>query len=86
MFRSILSTYRAAFSGLNRSVWLLSLASLINRSGTMVMPFLVLFLVKERGFTTTQAGQSLALYGLAAMCAAYLGGWLCDRFGPVRFM
>lgn len=86
MLRSILSTYRAAFSGLNRSVWLLSLASLINRSGTMVMPFLVLFLVKERGFTTTQAGQTLALYGLAAMGAAYFGGWLCDRFGPVRIM
>ena len=52
----------------------------------MVMPFLVLFLVKERGFTKAQAGQTLALYGLAAMVASYLGGWLCDRFGPLRIM
>jgi predicted MFS family arabinose efflux permease len=86
MLRSIAATYREAFSGLSRSVWLLSLTSLINRSGTMVMPFLVLFLTEKRGFTTTQAGQTLALYGLAAMAASYYGGRLCDRFGPLRIM
>lgn len=86
MFRSIASTYRAAFSGLNRAVWLLSIASLINRSGTMVMPFLVLFLTSRRGFTAIEAGQALALYGLAAMAASYLGGRLSDRFGPLAVM
>ncbi|HET9210611.1 MAG TPA: MFS transporter [Thermoanaerobaculia bacterium] len=86
MFRTVAATYREAFSGLSRSVWLLSLASLINRAGTMVMPFLVLFLVEKRGFTTTQAGQTLALYGFAAMAASYYGGRLCDRFGPLRVM
>ena len=86
MFRSIATTYREAFSGLSRSVWLLSVASLINRAGTMVMPFLVLYLVEKRGFTTTQAGQTLALYGLGAMVASYSGGLLCDRFGPMRMM
>src|SRR3954467_11424929 len=86
MFRSIATAYRDAFSGLSRSVWLLSLASLVNRAGTMVMPFLVLFLTEKRGFTTTQAGQTLALYGLAAMAASYLGGRLCARFGPLRIM
>jgi MFS family permease len=84
MLRPLLSTYREAFSGLSRSAWLLSLATLINRSGTMVMPFLLLFLVEKRGFTTTQAGQTLALYGLAAMVSSYAGGRLCDRFGPLR--
>jgi predicted MFS family arabinose efflux permease len=86
MFRSVATAYREAFSGLSRSVWLLSIASLINRAGTMVMPFLVLFLVEKRGFTKTQAGQTLALYGLAAMAASYYGGRLCDRFGPLRVM
>lgn len=86
MLRSIAATYREAFSGLSRSVWLLSIASLINRAGTMVMPFLMLFLVEKRGFTKTQAGQTLALYGLAAMAASYYGGRLCDRFGPLRVM
>jgi predicted MFS family arabinose efflux permease len=86
MFRTIATTYREAFSGLTRPVWLLSLATLINRSGTMVLPFLALFLTEKRGFTTAQAGQTLALYGLGAMGASYLGGWLCDRVDPLKVM
>ncbi|HEX9944806.1 MAG TPA: MFS transporter [Thermoanaerobaculia bacterium] len=86
MLRSIAAAYREAFSGLSRPVWLLSVATLINRSGTMVLPFLVLFLTEERGLTTAQAGQTLALYGLGGMAASYVGGWLCDRFDPVWVM
>jgi predicted MFS family arabinose efflux permease len=76
MFRSILATYRAAFSGLDRSVWLLSLATLVNRSGTMVMPFLVLYLTEKRGFAITDAGRALGLYGVGGVLGSYLGGWL----------
>jgi predicted MFS family arabinose efflux permease len=86
MIRALATTYREAFSGLSRAVWLLAVTSLINRAGTMVMPFLVLFLVEKRGFTTTEAGQTLALYGLAAMAASWFGGRLCDRFGSIRIM
>ncbi len=86
MLRPIAAAYREAFSGLTRPVWLLSIATLINRSGTMVLPFLVLFLTEERGFTTTQAGQVLALYGVGAVAASYVGGRLCDRFDPRRVM
>jgi MFS family permease len=86
VFRSIAAAYRDAFSGLSRPVWLISIATLINRSGTMVLPFLALFLTEERGFTTTQAGQVLALYGLGAVGASYFGGWLCDRVDPRRVM
>jgi MFS family permease len=86
MLRAIAAAYGDAFSGLNRSVWLLSLATLINRSGTMVLPFLALFLTEERGFTTTQAGQVLALYGLGAVGASFAGGRLADRFDPRRVM
>ncbi|HEX4496254.1 MAG TPA: MFS transporter [Thermoanaerobaculia bacterium] len=86
MIRTLATTYRDAFSGLSRAVWLLAITSLINRAGTMVMPFLVLFLVEKRGFTTAQAGQTLALYGLGAMFASWYGGRLCDRFGPIRIM
>jgi MFS family permease len=86
LFRTIATTYRDAFSGLSRTVWLLSVASLVNRSGTMVMPFLTLYLISKRGFTTTQAGEVLGLYGVAATAASYTGGWLCDRVSPVRVM
>ena len=86
MFRSIATAYREAFSGLSRPVWLLSIATLINRSGTMVLPFLALYLTQERGFTPGQAGQTLALYGLGAVVASYFGGWLCDRIDPLAVM
>lgn len=82
MLRSIALSYREAFAGLSRPVWILSVASLINRAGTMVLPFLALYLTQQRGFTTAEAGRVLALYGLGAMAASFLGGWLCDRFEP----
>ncbi|HEV8578838.1 MAG TPA: MFS transporter [Thermoanaerobaculia bacterium] len=86
MFRPIAAAYRDAFSGLSRSVWLLSFATLINRSGTMVLPFLALFLTQERGFTATQVGQVLAVYGLGAIAASWVGGRLCDVIDPRRIM
>jgi MFS family permease len=79
VIRAIAGAYRGAFSGLNRQVWLLAFASLINRCGTMVLPFLALFLIEKRGFTAAEAGQALALYGLGAVAGSYLGGWLSDR-------
>jgi predicted MFS family arabinose efflux permease len=86
MLRAIARNYRDAFSGLPRPVWLLAAASLVNRSGTMVLPFLALFLTKERGFTTTGAGQVLACYGVGGVAGSYLGGWLCDRLDTRRVM
>ncbi len=76
--------YREAFSGLPREVWLVALATLVNRSGTMVLPFLSLFLTRERGLTPVQAGQVLALWGLGSMAGSAAGGWLADRWGGVR--
>src|SRR5690348_3835431 len=82
MLRAIALSYREAFAGLRRPVWLLAVASLVNRAGTMVIPFLALYLTEQRGFTTTGAGQVLAVYGLGGVAASLLGGWLCDRFDP----
>jgi MFS family permease len=86
MFRAIAASYRDAYTGHNRDVWILSVASLINRSGTMVLPFLILFLTEERAFSAADAGKVLALYGIGGMLASYLGGWMGDRFGPGRVM
>ena len=41
----VLATYRAAFSGLPREIWLLSFTCFVNRAGMMVLPFLTLFLL-----------------------------------------
>jgi MFS family permease len=86
MFRSILTAYREAFSGLNRAVWLLALTTLVNRSGTMVLPFLILYLTQQQGFEPTDAGKALGVYGVGGVIGSYLGGWLCDRISPRRVM
>ncbi|HBL28302.1 MAG TPA: hypothetical protein DD490_15815 [Acidobacteria bacterium] len=86
MLRAVLSAYRDAFSGLPRPVWLICVATLVNRSGTMVLPFLALFLTGQRGFSTTEAGQTLALYGIGGIAGAWLGGWLADLLPPRRVM
>jgi len=76
--------YREAFSGLPRDVWLLAGAMLINRSGTMVLPFLGLYLTHELGFSTAAAGRVLSAYGLGAVAGSFVGGWLADRVGAIR--
>jgi predicted MFS family arabinose efflux permease len=67
-------------------VWAIVIVTLINRTGTMVLPFLVIYLTKERAFTAEQAGLALVFYGLGSMITAPLAGKLCDRVGPLRVM
>jgi predicted MFS family arabinose efflux permease len=72
--------------GLPREVWILFVATLVNRAGSMVLPFLVLYLTRARGLTPGVAGAVVALYGGGALVAAPVSGRLCDRFGPIRIM
>jgi predicted MFS family arabinose efflux permease len=81
MSRSILAMYREAYAGLPRNAWLLSLVQFVNRSGSMVLFFLSLYLTRKLGFTLAQAGQAVSVFGLGALAGAYLGGRLCDRLG-----
>jgi predicted MFS family arabinose efflux permease len=82
----IAASYRQAFSGLPRSVWLLCAVTFVNRSGTMVLPFLVLYLTKALGYSAAGAGRILGLYGLGALAGSYLGGRLSDRISPQRVL
>jgi MFS family permease len=72
--------------GLPRAVWALCLATLINRCGTMVLPFLVLYLTESRGFSVRRAGAALAVYGLGSMLVQPLAGKLTDRVGAPRVL
>jgi predicted MFS family arabinose efflux permease len=81
MILGIISTYRKAYSGLPRNAWLLSLVQFINRSGSMVLFFLSLYLTRKLGFTLPQAGQAVGAFGFGALAGSYLGGLLCDRLG-----
>ena len=82
MFTGALSLYKNAFSGLSRSTWLLSFVILVNRSGTMVIPFMTIYLTQPTmGYSIGQAGFVMGLFGLGAVCGGLLGGKLTDRFG-----
>lgn len=84
MFRKLLKSYRAAFSGLPRDAWLIAAAEFVNRCGTMVLFFLVLYLTHRLGFSLPAAGAVLGAFGVGALAGAWLGGTLCDRAGAVR--
>lgn len=73
-------------SGLPRALWVLAGASLVNRSGTMFLPFLVLYLTSQRGFTAGAAGVVFALFGAGSLVIAPVAGRMADRFGAVRLM
>lgn len=72
--------------GLPREMWVLFTATLINRAGTMVMPFLAIYLIRERGVPPGRTGLALTVYGLGALIAAPLAGRLCDRISALRVM
>jgi predicted MFS family arabinose efflux permease len=80
MLQATLRLYRNAYSGIPRPVWWLSFVILVNRSGTMVIPFLTVYLV-HLGYSLTQAGFVMATFGVGAILGAYLGGRLTDRVG-----
>lgn len=80
MLQATLRLYQNAYRGIPRPIWWLSFVILVNRSGTMVIPFLTVYLV-HLGYTLTQAGFVMATFGVGAILGAYLGGRLTDRFG-----
>jgi MFS family permease len=71
---------------LPREVWLLFATNLINRAGMMVLPFLVLYLTRELGFSPARAGAMLAVYGASAIVFGPIGGRLSDRIGALPVM
>lgn len=67
---------------------MLSVISLINRCGGLVIVFLTLYLTQELHFDIRQAGYATTFFGIGALAGSYLGGRLTDRLGtfPVQFI
>lgn len=72
--------------GLPREVWLVCASTLINRLGTMALPFLVLYLTEGRRWTPEEAGIGMMVYGAGALVAGPFSGRLADRLGHVRIL
>ncbi len=72
--------------GLPREVWLVCASTLVNRLGTMALPFLVLYLTEGRRWTPTEAGCGMMVYGAGALTAGPFSGRLADRLGHVQVL
>lgn len=73
-----------SYAGIQREVWWLSLIMLINRSGSMVFPFMSIYLTHHLEFTNIKAGWILSSFGFGSMCGALIGGWLSDKYGNFK--
>lgn len=76
-----------SYRGIPQMIWFLSLVSLINRCGSMVISFITIYLTQQLHFSIEQTGYVMVFFGVGALLGAYLGGRLTDRIGtkPVMF-
>lgn len=84
--KKLYSNYLNTFKGLSNEVWWLSLITLINRAGTMVIPFLSLYLTKSLNFTLKDVGWIMTCFGLGSVLGSWLGGKLTDKIGYYKVM
>ncbi|RKR12352.1 putative MFS family arabinose efflux permease [Maribacter vaceletii] len=78
--------YIESFKGLSKEVWWLAFITLINRAGTMVIPFLSLYLTKSLGFSLENVGSIMTAFGIGSLAGNWLGGKLTDIFGYYKVM
>ncbi len=79
--KRVTTLYKNAYSGLSPATWWLSIVMLINRSGTMVVPFMTLYLTETKHYTIAKAGLIMSIFGFGAICGGFLGGKLTDKLG-----
>ncbi len=78
--------YIDTFKGLSKEVWWLALITLINRAGTMVIPFLSLYLTEDLDFSLKDVGWIMSCFGLGSVLGSWLGGKLTDKIGSYKVM
>ncbi|MGB4399502.1 MAG: MFS transporter [Daejeonella sp.] len=81
MIANPIELYKNAYAGLSRENWYLSVVMFINRSGTMVVPFMTIYCTQQLGFTIVQAGIIMSLFGVGSILGAFFGGKITDKLG-----
>jgi predicted MFS family arabinose efflux permease len=78
--------YLESFKGLSPEVWWLALITFFNRSGTMVIPFLSLYLTDNLKFSFTDVSWIMSAFGLGSVVGTWIGGKLTDTIGYYKVM
>ena len=86
MLKRITVLYGDSFKGLSKDVWWLALVTFINRSGTMILPFLSKYLKEDLDFTYGEVGWVMVFFGVGSMIGSWLGGKLTDKIGFYKVM
>ncbi len=84
--KKLFKNYINTFGGLSKEVWWLALITLINRAGTMVIPFLSLYLTKHLNFTLADVGWIMSFFGLGSVVGSWIGGKVTDMIGYYKVM
>ena len=86
MVKKLIFSYKDSFRGLSKEVWWLALITFINRAGTMVLPFLSLYLTEDLNLTLAQVGWIMSSFGVGSLLGSWLGGKLTDSIGFYKVM
>lgn len=84
--KKLYTNYINTFRGLSIEVWWLSLITLINRAGTMVIPFLSIYLTDRLDFSLPDVGWIMSFFGLGSVVGTWIGGKLTDKIGYYKVM
>lgn len=80
----IFKIYKDAYSGLSQESWMLAIVMLLNRTGSMVLPFLGIYLIDELNFSLEESGIVLSCFGVGSLLGSTLGGYLTDKIGNFK--
>jgi predicted MFS family arabinose efflux permease len=86
MVKRTIRGYHNSFKGLSKEVWFLALITFINRAGTMVLPFLSLYLTQDLNLTLSQVGWIMTSFGVGSFVGTWIGGKLSDSIGFYKVM
>jgi len=86
MVKRTLQLYKDSFMGLSPEIWWLALITFINRAGTMIIPFLSLYLTKDLEFSLPQVGWIMSAFGVGSFLGSWIGGKLTDKVGFYKVM
>ena len=81
MIKSSIAVYRNAYLGLSDATWWLAFVMFVNRAGTMVLPFLTVYLRQEMRYSIAEAGWEVGFFGIGAILGNFIGGKLTDKIG-----
>jgi predicted MFS family arabinose efflux permease len=80
----LLHIYTSSYKGLSKESWMLALVMLINRSGSMVLPFLGVYMTAHLKFSIENTGIVLSFFGIGSVIGSWLGGFITDRIGEYK--